>query len=481
MVLALAMTLSVSASARTPMVLGARLTPTGAALAPAAPTNGMIAFFARNRPANAGNPLDLMVMNADGSSPRAIVRDAVTTGYCGFGLDWSPDGNRIAYASTNGVWVVDANGSNNHRITQYCGGSLSWSPKGDWLAIQAANTDGTFLLHPDGTGARYLRPDHGNYYEFDPAFAADGNTVVELTVVLGDGNGWGVYGFAVGDGHLVTRYVSTNDRGSGYIAHGVDVRVDGTRTLIELEDLHTTSVCDPLHTGNAWDDANLYTLGAPPDATPVRIGHTTKQFQMRETDGAWSADGHSVVFVGYRATKCNGLSEVQGPPGIYTMASNGAGVKLLYVKPGAAALVYDPHWQACGPSTKACRVANAKCDGLAATIVGTSAADTLIGTPGNDVIAGLGGRDTIKGLGGADTICGGAGNDTIDGGAGNDTIYGDADNDTVLGGGDTDTVHGGPGSDTVGGGPGAGDQCFGDAGSDSLAPAPGCESVNSIP
>jgi hypothetical protein len=53
------------------------------------------------------------------------------------------------------------------------------------------------------------------------------------------------------------------------------------------------------------------------------------------------------------------------------------------------------------------------CDGLPATIVGTSGDDNLTGTAGDDVIVGLAGNDVIQGLAGNDRICGGDGDDEI--------------------------------------------------------------------
>jgi subtilisin-like proprotein convertase family protein len=118
-----------------------------------------------------------------------------------------------------------------------------------------------------------------------------------------------------------------------------------------------------------------------------------------------------------------------------------------------------------------------KCNGIVATIVGTSAGETIIGTPGPDVIAGLRGNDTIYGQGGGDVMCGGPGadsiyavadglDDTIAGGPGNDTtgfdsaidvdlVAGTASgdgNDTVIG---IENVEGSPFGDTITGGPGA--------------------------
>lgn len=107
------------------------------------------------------------------------------------------------------------------------------------------------------------------------------------------------------------------------------------------------------------------------------------------------------------------------------------------------------------------------CQGIQATIVGTTGADTLVGTPGNDVIVGLGGADMIMGRGGADLICSGWGADTVFGGDGNDSIFAGPGWDEITGGAGDDVLAGGPGRDTLIGNTG-GDQLSGGAGPDSL-------------
>ncbi len=92
---------------------------------------------------------------------------------------------------------------------------------------------------------------------------------------------------------------------------------------------------------------------------------------------------------------------------------------------------------------------NATCNGLPATIVGTTGDDVINGTNGPDVIAGLGGNDIINGGNGDDVICGYAGDDTLNGGNGNDTLLGSHGNDQLDGGSGTDTLDGGNDNDTL--------------------------------
>ncbi len=117
------------------------------------------------------------------------------------------------------------------------------------------------------------------------------------------------------------------------------------------------------------------------------------------------------------------------------------------------------------------------CNGLPATIVGTTGNNVINGTNGNDVIVGLGGNDTINGGNGDDVICGGAGNDTLNGGSGNDTLLGSYGLDILNGQNGVDTLDGGDGNDTLDGGNDP-DTLSGGNGSDSLTGGSGNDSLN---
>jgi hemolysin type calcium-binding protein len=95
-----------------------------------------------------------------------------------------------------------------------------------------------------------------------------------------------------------------------------------------------------------------------------------------------------------------------------------------------------------------------KCQGLQATLSGTTGKDTLKGTPVSDVILGLAGNDVVKALEGNDLVCAGSGKDRASGGKGKDRLYGEAGNDKLLGGPGNDRLVGGKGRDTCVGGPG---------------------------
>ena len=100
----------------------------------------------------------------------------------------------------------------------------------------------------------------------------------------------------------------------------------------------------------------------------------------------------------------------------------------------------------------------AYCNGIPATIQGTSGDDNIVGTTGDDVIVGLGGNDFIDSRSGNDVICGdlgiddiygGPGDDIIDAGEGNNIVHGESGNDTITSGSGNDNIYGGDGHDTI--------------------------------
>ncbi|HEX5928274.1 MAG TPA: hypothetical protein VFY48_02685 [Solirubrobacterales bacterium] len=96
----------------------------------------------------------------------------------------------------------------------------------------------------------------------------------------------------------------------------------------------------------------------------------------------------------------------------------------------------------------------ATCNGLRATIVGSSRSESLKGTPKPDVIAAGAGDDKVKSLGGKDVVCGEGGRDQLAGGADADTLLGGPGKDILKGANGNDRLIGGPGTDQLLDGPG---------------------------
>jgi tol-pal system beta propeller repeat protein TolB len=144
---------------------------------------------------NSGN--GLWVMNADGSDPHAITfRDDIDP-------TWSPDGSMIAFASNRSgkrqLYVASANGKKVTQVTDLndMGGRSTWSPDGKSLAFYRgpAGDHDIFIINVDGTGLERLT--HGGD-NLGPSWSPDGEWIAftsfrdgnnEIYIVHPDGRG----------------------------------------------------------------------------------------------------------------------------------------------------------------------------------------------------------------------------------------------------------------------------------------------------
>jgi TolB protein len=96
---------------------------------------------------------DIWVVNSDGSGAKPLVASRADEK----GAAWSPDGKRIAFGSDRGtargfdrVWVANADGSHERRLTRQFGERPAWSPDGASVVFSAGRL---IIVRRDGSGA----------------------------------------------------------------------------------------------------------------------------------------------------------------------------------------------------------------------------------------------------------------------------------------------------------------------------------------
>jgi Tol biopolymer transport system component len=113
----------------------------------------------------AGDPYDIYVMNADGTDVRRLTESPGPDGWPA----WSPDGRQIVFSSVRddclyseaedclttgdvGPWhtlyVMNADGTDQHRLTRTFGQFAVWSPDGQYILFAPWLN----VIRPDGTG-----------------------------------------------------------------------------------------------------------------------------------------------------------------------------------------------------------------------------------------------------------------------------------------------------------------------------------------
>jgi Ca2+-binding RTX toxin-like protein len=268
--------------------------------------------------------------------------------------------------------------------------------------------------------------------------------------------------FAVVGGQLVdsnppSGSVRINDIDPSTSSSKVTVKVLGRDDISGVANLRLSN------DGTTWTQPRGYTgiestaQSIPWDLTDASYGGDnldgtkTVYVEFQDASGKWSSvcasdsivlDRGGVVGATKPPPACLGLP-VPVPPIVPTGAPPGQSSPTP-IAPGAA------------PPT---------CNGVPATIVGTTGNDSVVGTNRRDVIVTLGGNDKIRSLGGPDIVCAGGGNDRVSAGTGTDDVSGGPGRDRLRGGGGPDVLNGEAGNDILEGDQGP-DQLIGGSGRD---------------
>ena len=259
------------ATAIRPVALTGLVTALAVALpAPASATvpgeNGRI-VFSSNR--DGAFQWDLYSMNPDGS---ALTRLTDTT-WTESQPAWSPDGSKIAFASTEsggwGIHVMNADGSGETMLT---GGSQpAWSPDGTRIAFQSGARD-LWIMNADGSGAVQLTS--GLPKASRPAWSPDGS---RIAYVLGENTDPGADLYTIG-------------------ANGTNgVRLTATFGLDEVSPTFSPDGSKILFASNVGssgrNDYDIWVMNADgTGAAPLTSG------EARDEAPAWSPDGTKIAF-----------------------------------------------------------------------------------------------------------------------------------------------------------------------------------------
>lgn len=153
---------------------------------------------------------EIYVMNADGSQTTRLTnnssRDASPS--------WSPDGSQIVYATTTGISIMNANGSNPHQIYNHSlVGYPDWSPDGTKIVFSMdSGGQDLFTILINGTGLAPLTSNGGTLKEYEPHWSSDGNQLVFLqTTSINNGD---IYKINK-DGSNMTRLTNTDSYDGG--------------------------------------------------------------------------------------------------------------------------------------------------------------------------------------------------------------------------------------------------------------------------
>jgi len=315
-----------------------------------------IAFESRralNGTDNANTSFNIWVMNADGSSAQALTQ-LTANGADSLHPVWSPDGSKIVFSSTRAldgsnnpnqpgatpnIWVMNADGTSARALTQLTANSASslepvWSPDGSKIAFLStraldgsnnANTNFTsniWVMNADGTSAKaltQLTADHAG--SLQPVWSPDGSKIAFASSRALDGSNNAI-------ANLTSNIWVMNADGSGsqalteltvlQVQNSLPVwSPDGSKIAFA-----SSRALDGSNNANTNFTSNIWVMNA--DGTSARALTQLTASRVDSLEPLWSPDGSKIVFTSSRALDGSNNANTNLTFNIWAMNSDGS-------------------------------------------------------------------------------------------------------------------------------------------------------------
>jgi Tol biopolymer transport system component len=277
---------------------------------------------------------DIYVMDADGSNQTRLTNNQAFDG----NPTWFPDGKRIAFISDRDsnsldlggespqtdylkIYAMDADGSNQTRLTNTNARDLAWSPDGRQIAFTSGREDEReiYVMNADGSNLTNLTNNPADDYA--PTWSPDGRRIALCSYRDGEG----VIYTVNADGSNKTRVINTPT--NAFYIDKVAWSPDGRQ--IAFTDYHVY---------NGGDTSQIYVMNA--DGSNL-----TKLTNSYDASPAWSPDGRRIAFWSKRPFNYN---EIGANTEIYVMDADGSNLTRLTNNPADD---NHPAWQPMSPKT----------------------------------------------------------------------------------------------------------------------------------